>query len=226
MGRATSAEDEGARVTGLIYAAAPLVAACLVARRERTHQPVTLALGASALYSVAALPALASHLDPRALLGLFALVAVASGQAYARAFGWRWTELNVTRLGWALIVVAGALALVWPRASLWDVATWGPFVVSSVVGGLAVWAWWRSREWRVMAYWAGRGPGDGKAREHDLLSTTIAQRCALVLLASDVCMLAFVRWPGVQAWQGRAAALAVTIVQVAWLVRRGTRPAP
>jgi len=207
-------------MTGLIYAAAPLVAACLVARREPAHRPVALALGASALYSVAALPAVASHLDARALLGLFALVAVASGRAYARAFGWRWTLPSVT-FGIGLVgystVLAGAVV------SRWELLTWGPFVASSTLGALAVWAWWRSRERRAMAYWSGRGPGDGKARQHDLLATTITQRCALVLLASDVCMLAFVRWPGVQAWQGRVAAIAVTVVQIVWLIKERKR---
>lgn len=217
-------------MTGLIYAATPLAAACLVARREPAHRPVALALGASALYSVAALPTVASHLDPRALLGLFTLVAVASGRAYARAFGWRWTEPNVSRLGWALIAVVGALAFMWPRASVWEVATWGPFVVSSVVGGLAVWAWgWAKfhNERKVAAYFGRRFDEDGAPISvHDLRlpePATITQRCALVLLASDVCMLAFVRWPGVQAWQGRAAAMAVSVVQIVWLIKERKR---
>jgi len=202
-------------MTGLIYAAAPLVAACLVARREPAHRPVALALGASAIYSVAALPAVASHLDPRVLLGLFALVAVASGRAYARAFGWRWTEVRA----YAAIALINIAAVVAARhVGWWNVATWGPFVTSSVVGALAARGWWRSRERR-----AGRGPGDGKARWHDPLSATLTQRCALILLASDVCMLAFVRWPGVQAWQGRVAAIAVTVVQVVWLIKERKR---
>jgi len=208
-------------MTGLVYALAPLVASCLVARREPAHRPVALALGASALYSVAALPAVASHLDPRALLGLFALVAVASGRAYARAFGWRWTE------GRIVLVPAAALAgmvLVRPFIGWWTIATWGPFVASSVVGALAVWAWWAARHRHPLyAVRLGEEPrriGSGPV--------SMTQRVALILLASDVCMLAFIRWPGVQEWQGRAAAVAVALVQVTALRRPkpDTRSAP
>lgn len=216
-------------MTGLIYAATPLVAACLVARREPAHRPVALALGASALYSVAALPAVASHLDARALLGLFALVAVASAHAYARAFGWRWRLEDVTfGIGMAGLAVAGASGPI----VQWQLMTWGPFVVSSVVGALAAWAWWVDAPHRQMiarAIMADRQPTDAdviawwQARATWRASFGIAQRCALVLLASDVCMLAFVRWPGVQAWQGRAAALAVTVVQVVWLIKERKR---
>lgn len=192
-------------MTGLLYALAPALVAGFIARTERAHRPVALALGASALYSLASLAPLPSELR----LILWALVALASARAYARAFGWVWID------GPPLLALACVAALVarftW-QASIWQIATWGPFVASSTVGALSLWRWrigrpitWgrESRGWRA------------KAR------ATIVQHCAAALLASDVATLAFIPWPGVQAWQGRAAAVAVTVMQVIWLMRKG-----
>lgn len=210
-------------MTGLLFALAPFVAACLVAGHDPRHQPVRDALGASALYSVAALPFVASHLDARARLALFALVAVMSGRAYARAFGWRWTESRICSSVLASFV---GLMFFWcAPVSPWTIATWGPFVASTILGALALWMWWEARamnQKRVERYLRWEFGEPYKAIPPDLRLTepvSIAQRCAIVLLASDACMLAFVGWDGVQIWQGRAAAVAVALVQVVWLWR-------
>jgi hypothetical protein len=207
-------------MTGLIYAVAPLAAACLVARREPAHRPVALALGASALYSVAALPAMSSYLDGRALLGLFALVAAASGRAYVRAFGWRWT---LERFTFGVGIAGLCTVLATTGVSRWQIMTWGPFVASSVVGGLAVWGWWSARPWGYLGWDAPQSHVEAWARAREKYPLGITQRVALILLASDVCMLLFVPWPGVQAWQGRAAAMAVSVVQIVWLIKERKR---
>ena len=218
-------------MTGLLYALAPLVAAAIVARREPAHRPIHDALGASALYSVAALPFVASHLDARVGLGLFALVAVASGRAYLYTFCPADSEPN----GWRAYPIITFPFVCGIAIENWRLATWGPFVASSVVGALAVWAWWATRihnERRVAAYLERGFDEDGAPISvHDLklpTSASITERCALIPLASDVCMLAFIRWGGVQMWQGRAAAVAVALIQVTALCRPkpDTRSAP
>jgi acyl-CoA thioesterase len=101
--------------------------------------------------------------------------------------------------------------------------TWGPFVASSVVGGLAVWGWWSARPWGYLGWDAPQSHVEAWARAREKYPLGITQRVALILLASDVCMLLFVPWPGVQAWQGRAAAMAVSVVQIVWLIKERKR---
>jgi UPF0716 family protein affecting phage T7 exclusion len=213
-------------MTGLPFALAPFVVACLVARRKPAHRPVRDALGASASFSLWTVVDVhfavnGFQIEPYVGLALFALVALASGRAYARAFGWRWTE------GRIVLVPATALAgmvLVRPFIGWWVIATWGPFAASSVFGALAVWAW-SSERLRHPMYAIRHGE---EPRRVGFGPVAITQRVALVLLASDVCMLAFIPWGGVQMWQGRAAAVAVALVQVTALRRPkpDTRSAP
>lgn len=201
---------------GLLFAVAPFALACLVARREPAHRPVRDALGAAFSYSFWTLLDDPADRSPRALLILWSLVAVYSGWAYLRAFAWDASEaLNM--LGAILVLYAGAFF--WPKELIWwRIATWGPFVSSSAAGLLALYRWAlpdpKVKWWRVGRRWfSSEAPG----------TIGIVQRVALILLASDVCMLLFIPWPGVQVWQGRSAAVAVFAVQVEWLYGNRTR---
>lgn len=212
-------------MTGLFFALAPFLASIAVARRDPTHRPIRDALGCSAWYSLCVTLA-GPGANPRALLCLWGLIATASGWAYLRAFGWR------ERSTFAALPIGIALAiyLATERGAperLWPVATWGPFVASSVVGALALWRWWaveRTNKRKLHGFLRREFTRDGT--QFSVIDVrlpavmTIARRTALLLLASDVCILAFIRWPGVQVWQGRAAAVAIAGVQVMWLIER------
>lgn len=213
-------------MTGLIFALAPFLASIAVARRQPAHRPIRDALGVSAWYSLCSTLA-GPGAKPWALLCLWGLVALASGLAYLAAF-----EENVGICGAPLSAIIGLVVGDVLHRERWPVATWGPFVASSVVGALSLWRWRASRNRNdrlAKAYLTHGFDGDGgPISVHDLRlreSMSIAQRTALLLLASDVCMLAFVRWPGVQIWQGRVAAMAIAGVQLGWLLTVAERDA-
>lgn len=183
------------------------VTAWLVARREPRHGPIRDALGCALLH--AGCYALGGNeRNPRAMLALFALVALASGWAYLKAWDWDVGHAFGLPMMCFLLWCFGA-----GRPGAWTLATWGPFVLSSAVGA---WALFRSfgvhvRE-RDGEDWFAFFPYEW----------TFTQRIALVLLVSDVCMLLFAAIGAsvAQVWQGRVSALVVTGMQCSWLVRR------
>lgn len=213
-------------MTGLLYTVAPLALACAIARRERAHRPIRDALAAMTLYSAA------QHVGPlpsAVSWALWLVMPLCSARAYASAWGWRWTE---GRIVFAVCGAAIGLALA-GRAASTEILTWAPFVASSLFGAAALWRWFVAAQWRSedrsiirRRLAVGDAPDDEEvirwwyAREARRASFGIAQRCAVALLASDVAMLVFVPWPGVQAWQGRAMALAMAVIQGLWLIER------
>ncbi len=208
-------------MTGLLYTVAPLALACVIARREPAHRPIRDALAAMTVYSAAQL---VGPLPSVVSWALWLAMPLASARAYGLAWGWRWTEGRIV-----FAVCGGAIALALAgRAAPTEILAWAPFVASSLLGAAALWAWLR-RLARLEA--EGRAELSDVARRYGVhvphLSTrelasvfTIAQRCAVALLASDVAMLLFVPWPGVQAWQGRAMALAMAVIQGLWMIER------
>lgn len=203
---------------GLICASLVFVTALLVTLRHRPHWPLCAALGMSTLYAGA------FNLDrwlrpddpsPHATLALFACVALASGLAYLRVWAWEPGETSGLLASIAILIGAGVVR---GDALGWQMATWGPFAVSSVMGGLALWRWlgsWGNDPPTYRATYDGRDIMDPPRN-----LWTITTRIALILLVSDVAMLLFIPWPGVQMWQGRMSALVVAGMQAMWFVRQ------
>lgn len=198
---------------GLVCSALAFLAAAWVARHEPRHKPIRDALGAALIYAIVVQPWFPKADDPKAVargtLLVWASVAMFSGFAYLRAWSHERDPGPLPAL-WVAVMLLILPALVTGRAHWWGLATWGPFVASSAFGGWALWRWlgaWDSTKPPYPNEW------------------TITGRTALLLLASDVCMLLFIPWPGVQVWQGRVSALVVAGVQAAWLIGGSTLPA-
>jgi hypothetical protein len=208
-------------MTGLLYTVAPLALACVIARREPAHRPIRDALAAMMLYSAAQL---AGPLPSVVSWALWLAMPLTSARVYASAWGWTIEDATMV-IG--LIGLIGFAVAVNSTIAPADMAAWAPFVASSLVGLLALLAWlgppelgrvivdadgprWvRTAEDRAATRaWMERGP------------MSLTQRSAVAMLASDVAMLLFVPWPGVQAWQGRAMALAMAVIQGIWLIER------
>lgn len=199
---------------GLACSAIAFGSAWLVARREPGHRHVSNALFYAATYAgCVEISRHVEHADPvatsRSLLLLWAFAAIASGWAYLRAWQWNAGHAFGLLITCFLLWCLGAGSV---RA--WTLATWGPFAASSLVGCEALWTWWR-------------GESAIQKRRYTYARVTVrptnwtfTQRIALILLVSDVCMLAFVPWPGVQQWQGRVSALVVAAFQCVWLIKR------
>ncbi len=199
-------------------AAVACLAAYLVSHREPKHRPIAEALACGLSYAIC--NALNAHIEVngtaisgRLLLALWACVALMSGWAYQRAWSWRPIE-GIALFGTIAAIVAPALITGEPH--WWTLATWGPFVVSSLAGVIALWRWHDDRG--LPRYWSPSGE-----RVKEPSRWTITHRTALLLLASDVCMLLFVAWPSVSEWQGRCSALVVTVVQIVWLWRERSK---
>lgn len=196
---------------GPICSALAFASALAVARKAPQHGPIAAALGASLSYSIcavlnASLPP--ERQNPRALLFLLACVAVLSGWAYLKAWSW---DARAALFLLTLIAVLVTGGLVWPARN-WALATWGPILASVIVGAFAMVRW--------RALWKRSYPYERRTCPD--LEMSITRRIALVLLAADVAGLLFMRWPGVVEWQGRAAAIAVTVLHVGWLIQERT----
>ncbi len=206
-------------MTGLLYTVAPLALACVIARREPAHRPIRDALAAMTLYSAAQL---VGPLPSVVSWALWLAMPLTSARAYASAWGWT-IEVATMVVGVGVAVGVAKNTRIAPIA----MASWAPFVASSLFGAAALWRWFGKRvrnERAVARFLRGEHDDDGAPISVRALRQpepmTIAQRCALALLASDVAMLAFVPWPEVQAWQGRAMALAMAVIQGLWLIER------
>lgn len=198
-------------MTGLIYTLAPLALACVIARREPAHRPIRDALAAMTLYSAAQL---VGPLPSAVSWALWLAMPLMSARAYASA--WRWTTEDATTvIGFVGFAVAANSTI-----ARITIAFWAPFVASSLFGAAALWRWIAGRPWGHLDYDAPPAPVEAWARRRARYQFGLAQRCAVALLASDVAMLLFVPWPGVQAWQGRAMALAIAVIQAIWLIER------
>lgn len=200
---------------GLATSALAFLTAWAVARREPRHEPVLTALLVSLGYALGSQPWFQRTDDPegvrKTLLFLWAAVAFFSGHAYQRSWSWKPAE-GLMLLGTVAMLVTPAL--VTGRAHWWGLATWGPFVASSIAGGWGLLQWWATRERNDedLSHWPPNP------------AISITQRIAVLLLASDVCMLLFVAIdaPQAQIWQGRVSAVVVAGVQIAWiLIKRG-----
>ena len=201
---------------GIILSILALVTAWLVMQRRPEHWPVVLVFGASLLYSLAT----GEGFRPgeRSALALLSLIPLATALTYIRAWeAPRWIETTLV-IGW--LVLAGLTGFAPHPAEWWDLATIGPYAVSTCIGIAALLQWCgpslASR--RRRARWL-RG-------EHVSLPVyvplewTITRRIAVLWLVGDFVGLILSKFypPPLERW-GQIQLAMIAIAQAWWIIR-------
>lgn len=202
-------------MSATILSVVALALSWLVMRKHPAHWPVVLVFGATVLYSLAMGEGF--RVGERSALALLSLIPLATSITYIRAWeAPQWIETSLV-IGW--LILAGLTGYAPHPAEWWDLATIGPYAVSTCVGIAA------------LLQWCGPSLASRRRRARYLrgehvrlpiyvpLEWTITRRIAALWLVGDFLGLILSKLypPPLEHW-GQVQLALISIAQMWWII--------